>query len=98
MLKSVSLVRIRLVDHNFISIFFSETHSVTVDLASPEVFDPVFYSNYYHQVITHSVNSPEAVKQHWLTHGIDAGWQGSGQFHSKEYIARYNVTDYSETP
>lgn len=97
MLKSVSLVRIRLVDHNFISIFL-ETHSVTVDLASPEVFDPVFYSNYYHQVITHSVNSPEAVKQHWLTHGIDAGWQGSGQFHSKEYIARYNVTDYSETP
>ncbi|XP_063448261.1 uncharacterized protein LOC134727801 [Mytilus trossulus] len=66
-----------------------ETHSVPVDLASPEVFDSVFYSNYYHQVITHSVNTPEAVKLHWLTHGIDAGWQGSGQFHSKEYIARY---------
>ncbi|XP_071178720.1 uncharacterized protein [Mytilus edulis] len=73
----------------WIVLYMSETHSVPVDLASPEVFDPVFYSNYYHQVITHSVNSPEAVKQHWLTHGIDAGWQGSGQFHSKEYIARY---------
>lgn len=76
--------------NNFIdTILFSESHVEAVDFASPEVFDPVFYSNNHHEVMSHGVSTPEAAKQHWLAHGIDAGWQASGQFHSKEYIARY---------
>jgi len=56
------------------------------DLASPEVFDPVFYANNHPDV--HHLNTIEKAKLHWLTHGIDAGWRGSAQFHSKQYIAR----------
>ncbi|VDI76063.1 Hypothetical predicted protein [Mytilus galloprovincialis] len=73
----------------WIALFISESHVEAVDFASPEVFDPVFYSNNHHEVMSHGVSTPEAAKQHWLAHGIDAGWQASGQFHSKEYIARY---------
>ena len=54
----------------------------------PTVFYPVFYVNNHHEVLAAGVNSPETAKQHWLTHGIDAGWQGSGQFHSKQYLER----------
>ncbi|KAK3099020.1 hypothetical protein FSP39_025329 [Pinctada imbricata] len=38
----------------------------------------------------HSIHTVAQAKEHWLNHGIDAGLQGIGSFHSKQYIARYD--------
>ncbi|XP_046345345.2 uncharacterized protein LOC124125940 [Haliotis rufescens] len=62
------------------------SHVFHPDYAHPLVFDPVFYVNAYSDL--GQLATPQIAKDHWLNHGIDEGRQGSGQFHSKQYLKR----------
>ncbi|KAK7497651.1 hypothetical protein BaRGS_00011046 [Batillaria attramentaria] len=59
------------------------------DLASPAVFNANFYINTNVEVLHAGVRDEAAARNHWLQHGIHMGLQASGNFHSKQYLARY---------
>ncbi|XP_046559949.1 uncharacterized protein LOC124268967 [Haliotis rubra] len=61
-----------------------------VDLASPLVFDPIFYVNTNADLHHLGINTEAAAKQHWLSKGISEGRQGCGSFHSRQYLKRYS--------
>jgi len=60
-----------------------------VDYADPHVFNAYFYINTNVQVLHAGVRTASAARTHWLSHGIDMGLQAAGNFHSKQYLARY---------
>ena len=53
----------------------------------PSVFDWRFYINHHEDLCTAGVTDEVSAQQHWLTHGINEGRQGSPYFHSTWYIA-----------
>ncbi|KAK7473851.1 hypothetical protein BaRGS_00034902, partial [Batillaria attramentaria] len=70
--------------------FLAFTSAVlSLDLASPEVFDAIFYIQSNVEVLQAGIHDVTSAKTHWLQHGIHMGLQGSGDFHTKQYFARY---------
>lgn len=61
-----------------------------VDFASPFVFNAYFYINTNVEVLHAGVRDASGARTHWLSHGIDMGLQGAGNFHSKQYLASYS--------
>lgn len=53
------------------------------------VFDPKFYATQNPDLAKAGITTEEGLKEHWLSHGIQEGRQGSANFNSKWYMDNY---------